>query len=80
MWLLGHVLSADSTGARAFALTPCSGQLLQVAVGAEQGGAIGAPPAVINAVADALASLGVSLTEGPLSPSRLLDLIDDARS
>ena len=48
--------------------------------GVGEGGAIGAPPAVINAVADALAPLGVSITDQPLSPSRLLDLIDEAQA
>ncbi|MBL7493354.1 xanthine dehydrogenase family protein molybdopterin-binding subunit [Frankia sp. AgB1.9] len=43
--------------------------------GAGEGGAIGAPPAVINAVADALAPLGVKLTELPLSPSALVELL-----
>lgn len=46
--------------------------------GVGEGGAIGAPPAVINAVADALAPFGVEILEQPLSPNRLLDLIDAA--
>lgn len=46
--------------------------------GVGEGGAIGAPAAVVNAVADALAPLGVRITELPLSPTRLLTLIDDA--
>jgi carbon-monoxide dehydrogenase large subunit len=48
--------------------------------GAGEGGTIGAIAAVFNAVADALAPLGVHLTEQPLSPSRLLELIEDARA
>ena len=40
-----------------------------------EGGAIGSPPAVFNAVADALALLGVKVTEQPLTPSRVLALI-----
>ncbi|HEY6761207.1 MAG TPA: xanthine dehydrogenase family protein molybdopterin-binding subunit [Baekduia sp.] len=48
--------------------------------GAGEGGTIGAIAAVFNAVADALAPLGVRLTEQPLSPSRLLALIEDARA
>ena len=48
--------------------------------GVGEGGAIGAPPAVINAVADALAPLGVTITDQPLSPARLVALIDGARS
>jgi carbon-monoxide dehydrogenase large subunit len=43
--------------------------------GVGEGGAIGAPPAVINAVADALAPFGVTITEQPLSPPRILALI-----
>ena len=47
------------------------------AKGMGEGGAIGSPPAVFNAVADALAQLGVKVTEQPLTrraywrPSRL---------
>lgn len=39
--------------------------------GVGEGGAIGAPPAVANAVNDALAHLGIALFEHPLSPSRI---------
>jgi carbon-monoxide dehydrogenase large subunit len=45
--------------------------------GVGEGGAIGAPPAVVNAVNDALAPLGVSLTRLPLTPSKILDQIHD---
>ena len=38
--------------------------------GMGEGGAIGAPAAVFNAVADALAPLGVVLTDQPLTPRR----------
>ena len=38
--------------------------------GVGEGGAIGAPPAVVNAVADALAPFGVTVTRLPLSPAR----------
>jgi carbon-monoxide dehydrogenase large subunit len=47
--------------------------------GVGEGGAIGAPAAVVNAVADALAPLGVEVTSLPLSPTQLLALIS-ARS
>jgi carbon-monoxide dehydrogenase large subunit len=47
--------------------------------GVGEGGAIGAPPAVINAVADALAPFGVTITEQPLTPSRIIGLLEDAR-
>jgi carbon-monoxide dehydrogenase large subunit len=44
-----------------------------------EGGAIGAAPAVMNAVADALAPFGVTITEGPLSPSRIIGLLEEAQ-
>jgi carbon-monoxide dehydrogenase large subunit len=47
--------------------------------GVGEGGAIGAPPAVINAVADALSPFGVTITEQPLTPSRIIALLEDAR-
>jgi carbon-monoxide dehydrogenase large subunit len=40
--------------------------------GMGEGGAIGSPPAVFNAVADALALRGAKITEQPLTPSRLV--------
>jgi carbon-monoxide dehydrogenase large subunit len=40
--------------------------------GMGEGGAIGSPPAVFNAVADALALRGVKVTEQPLTPDRIL--------
>jgi carbon-monoxide dehydrogenase large subunit len=43
-----------------------------------EGGAIGAPPAVVNAVADALAPFGVRVTELPLTPSAIVALLADA--
>jgi carbon-monoxide dehydrogenase large subunit len=46
--------------------------------GVGEGGAIGAPPAVANAIADALAPLGVTITELPLGPSRIVALLDAA--
>ncbi|MFG1924479.1 xanthine dehydrogenase family protein molybdopterin-binding subunit [Cryptosporangium sp. NPDC048952] len=48
--------------------------------GVGEGGAIGAPPAVVNAVADALAPLGVRITGTPLSPSALVALIEEAEA
>ena len=45
--------------------------------GVGEGGAIGAPPAVINAVADALAPFGVSLTELPLSPAAIVKALEN---
>ena len=43
--------------------------------GAGEAGAIGAPPAVINAVVDALADLGVRHVDMPATPERLWRLI-----
>ena len=43
--------------------------------GVGEGGAIGAPPAVVNAVADALAPLGVTITRLPASPSSIASLL-----
>jgi carbon-monoxide dehydrogenase large subunit len=40
--------------------------------GMGEGGAIGSPPAVFNAVADALALRGVKVTEQPLTPARIV--------
>ena len=47
--------------------------------GVGEGGAIGAPPAVVNAVADALAPFGVTITRLPLSPAAIVSLIDLGR-
>ena len=44
--------------------------------GLGEGGAIASPAALVNAVRDALAPLGVSITDQPLSPDRILDLIE----
>ncbi len=41
-----------------------------------EGGSIGSPAAVVNAVADALSPFGVTIRETPLSPERILALID----
>lgn len=46
--------------------------------GVGEGGAIGAPPAVANAVADALAPLGVTITEIPVTPAMIVGLIASA--
>ena len=45
--------------------------------GVGEGGAIGAPPAVVNAVADALSPFGVTVTRLPLSPSRIIALLQE---
>ena len=46
--------------------------------GVGEGGAIGAPPAVVNAVNDALAPFGVAATRLPLSPAAIVALVDGA--
>ena len=43
--------------------------------GVGEGGAIGAPPAVVNAVADALTPFDVTVTTLPLSPERIIELL-----
>jgi carbon-monoxide dehydrogenase large subunit len=43
--------------------------------GMGEGGTIGAPAAIANAVSDALAPLGVEITELPITPDRLFRLI-----
>ena len=48
--------------------------------GLGEGGAIAAPPAVINAVADALAPLGVQVRSQPLGPADIVELIESANS
>ncbi len=48
--------------------------------GMGEGGTIGAPAAVANAVADALGPLGVEINELPVTPERLYRLIAAARS
>ena len=47
--------------------------------GAGEGGAIGSTPAVINAINDALAPLGVSITTLPATPARIVALLDAVR-
>jgi len=46
--------------------------------GVGEGGAIGAPPCVVNAVADALSPLGVTITRLPLTPSAVVALLEQA--
>ncbi len=48
--------------------------------GVGEGGAIGAPPAVINAVADAIAPFGVRVTHLPLSPFAIMSLLHEGKS
>ena len=48
--------------------------------GIGEGGTIGAPAAIANAISDALAPLGVEIEELPATPDRLYRLIADARA
>ncbi|WP_123027215.1 xanthine dehydrogenase family protein molybdopterin-binding subunit [Mycolicibacterium stellerae] len=48
--------------------------------GCGEGGAIGSTPAVINAINDALAPLGVTLTRLPASPATIVGLIEEAKT
>jgi carbon-monoxide dehydrogenase large subunit len=48
------------------------------AKGVGEGGTIGAPAAVLNAVSDALAPFGVSIFEMPITPQRILQLLREA--
>jgi carbon-monoxide dehydrogenase large subunit len=45
-----------------------------------EGGTIGAPAAIANAVADALAPLGIDINELPATPERLFRMIEAARA
>jgi aerobic carbon-monoxide dehydrogenase large subunit len=47
--------------------------------GVGEGGAIGATPAVINAINDALAPLGVTLTRLPASPAAIAGLLEQSQ-
>ena len=50
------------------------------AKGAGETGMLGPPPALCNAVEDALSPLGVKIRETPLTPERILNLIEKAKS
>jgi len=47
--------------------------------GMGEGGTIGAPAAIANALADALSPLGIEINELPVTPERLFRLIETAR-
>ena len=46
--------------------------------GAGESGTVGAPPAVINAIIDALADLGITEIEMPATPQRLWERMRQA--
>lgn len=47
--------------------------------GMGEGGTIGAPAAIANAIADALSPLGIEVTTLPMTPERIFRLVSDAR-
>ncbi len=47
--------------------------------GMGEGGTIGAPAAIANAISDALSPLGIGITELPATPERLFRLVNEAR-
>jgi len=59
-------------------VTPCTHNPLGVK-GCGEAGAIGSPPAVVNAVVDALSGLGVTHIDMPLSPNRVWSAIQAAK-
>jgi carbon-monoxide dehydrogenase large subunit len=63
----------------AYNVVPCRTNPLGVK-GAGEAGAIGAPPALVNAVLDALAELGVEAVDMPLTPELVWRLVRDARA
>jgi aerobic carbon-monoxide dehydrogenase large subunit len=48
--------------------------------GVGEGGAIGAPGAVLNAIVDALRPFGVEIFEMPVTPQRILQLLGNCPS
>ncbi|MBB3770231.1 carbon-monoxide dehydrogenase large subunit [Angulomicrobium tetraedrale] len=58
--------------------TPCTTNPLGIK-GAGEAGAIGAPPAFVNAVIDALSPLGITELDMPLTPSRVWEAIERAK-
>jgi carbon-monoxide dehydrogenase large subunit len=62
----------------AYEVTPCTHNPLGVK-GCGEAGAIGAPAAVMNAVVDALAPLGIRDVEMPASPQRIWNALQEAK-
>src|SRR5581483_2232571 len=48
--------------------------------GVGEGGAIAPPAALANAIEDALAPFGIRITEGPVTPARIVALVAGARA
>jgi CO/xanthine dehydrogenase Mo-binding subunit len=68
----------EQIDARALAETPTPVNPMGIK-GAGEGGSSAVGGAIANAVADALAPLGVKVTALPLSPDRILSLVRDAK-
>ncbi len=70
---------ADTLPALEFSynVVPCRTNPLGVK-GAGEAGAIGAPPAFVNAVVNALAEVGIDHLDMPLTPERIWSAIRDA--
>jgi len=58
--------------------TPCATNPMGVK-GAGEAGALGAPPAIVNAIVDALAEFGVRHIDMPATPERVWRAIEEAR-
>ncbi len=59
-------------------LATISDSTITGAKGLGEGGTIGAPAAILNAISDALTPLGIEVNEMPATPARLRDLIRQA--
>ena len=62
----------------AYNIVPCRTNPLGVK-GAGEAGAIGAPPALVNAVVDALGEFGIAHLDMPLTPERVWQAIQAAQ-
>jgi carbon-monoxide dehydrogenase large subunit len=60
-------------------VTPAAPSITR-AKGVGEGGAIGAPAAVVNAIVDALHPFGVDILELPATPQRIRQLLRDAEA
>jgi carbon-monoxide dehydrogenase large subunit len=61
-------------------LETTTGASVTGAKGLGEGGTIGAPAAVLNAVSDALSPFGIGIYEMPITPQRIRQLLRDSRS
>jgi carbon-monoxide dehydrogenase large subunit len=48
--------------------------------GMGEGGLVGSPAAIVNAIADALSPFGVTISSTPLRPDDILRLIEEGRA